>query len=114
MIGNRTSAGHTPRGDPETRTETPRLDIPTTITEIRSGTAETIVESGGPVPARAGYEPAPTGPEPARAGPRLCSTAVATTGTAMVGTSVSAGTPSREAGPILVDPIGASVPVTGA
>jgi hypothetical protein len=77
-------------------------------------TAETTVESGGPVPARAGYEPAPTGPEPARAAPRLCSTAVATTGTAMVGTSVSAGTPSREAGPILGDPIEASVPVTGA
>ena len=106
MIGNRTSAGHTPRGDPETLTETPRLDIPTTITEIRSRTAETIVESGGPVRARAG-------PEPARAGPRRFSTA-ATTGTAMVGTSVSAVTPSREAGPILGDQIGASVPVTGA
>ena len=104
MTGDRTSAGHTPRGDPETRTET-RLDIPTTITEIRSGTAETT-ESGGPVPARAG-------PEPALAAPRLCSTA-ATTGTAMAGTSVSAGTPSPEAGPILGDPIGASVPVTGA
>ena len=104
MIGNRTSAGHTPRGDPETRTET-RLDIPTTITEIRSGTAETT-ESGGPVPARAG-------PEPALAAPRLCSTA-ATTGMGMAGTSVSAVTPSPEADRILGDPIGASVPVTGA